>query len=176
MITTTELISVIASVISAIGGAFAAFAALRSANSAMVAQQAVGDAEHRASLRQISATATEVLVEVARTESRGVDLKRAYQTLFSFAGRGGSTSLLQIISEIDDKLKIASESIEQASLFTAPTKSLERAPPEETDRVQMKLSNDLINVRALREDIELKLASVEGQCATYREKAIQKPG
>lgn len=168
-----EVVSAAAAVVSAVGGALAALAAFRSAESARIAQQAAAGAEHRAALRQIGITATEVLIEAERIVSRGNDLKLAYQTLFAFAGRAGSSRQTLYDSAIDEKLQHASKLSDYAKLFTTAAGKLDSAPPEETDRVQVRLSNTLTEIRALREDLERELSGVEGQSATYRDKAIK---
>ena len=170
---TPEVISAAAAVVSAVGGAFAALAAFRSAESARVTQQAATAAEHRAALRQIGTTATEVLIEAERIASRGSDLKIAYRTLFTFAGQSNGSRRNIYDATVDEKLKHASELGDYAKLFTAAAEKLDGTPPEETDRVQVRLSNTLTEIRALREDIERALSGVEGQSAAYRDKVIK---
>lgn len=170
---TPEVISAAAAIVSAVGGAFAAFAAFRSAESARVAQQSAAAAEHRAALRQIGVTATEALIEAERIASRSNDLKIAYRSLSIFAGQVGGSREALYVSAIDEKLKHASGLSGYAKLFASNTGKLDNAPPEETDRVQVRLSNTLTEIRALREDIERELSGVEGQSATYRDKLIK---
>lgn len=170
---TPEVVSAVAAVVSAAGGAFAAFAAFRSADSAKVAQQAATAAEHRAALRQIGITATEILIEVERFASRGSDLKIAYRTLSTFAGQAGGSRQSIYDKAVDEKLKYVAELSEHAKLFANNAGKLDNAPPKETDRVQVRLSSALTEIRALREDIERELAGVEGQSATYRDKVIK---
>lgn len=169
----SDVVSATAAVVSAVGGTFAAFAALRSAESARVAQQAGAAAEHRAALRQIGISATEVLIEVERFESRGKDLKTAYRTLSSFAGQSGGSRQKLYDAVVDEKLKHASKLGDYARLFTTAAARLDGTPPEETDRVQVRLTNALTEIRALREDLERELSGVEGQSATYRDRAIK---
>ena len=170
---TQEVISSAAAVLSAVGGAFAAFAAFRSAESARISQQAAAAAEQRAALRQIGTTATEVLIEAERIASRGCDLKIAYRTLFTFAGQSNGSRQKIYDAAADEKLKHASKLADYAKLFTAAAEKLDGTPPEETDRVQVRLSNALMKIRALREDLERELSCVEGQSATYRDKVIK---
>ncbi len=172
-IVTPEVISAAAAVASAVGGAFAAFAAFRSAESARVAQQVAAAAEQRAAVRQIGTTATEVIIEAERIASRCCDLKIAYRTLFTFAGQSNGSRQKIYDAAVDEKLSHASELGDYAKLFTAAAEKLDGTPPEETDRVQVRLSNALTKIRALREDLERELSGVEGQSATYRDKAIK---
>lgn len=173
MATTAEIVSATSAVVSAIGGAFAAWAAFRSADSARVAQQAAKDTEHSASLRQIAVTASEVIIEAQRVDSRGGDLKRAYRTLFAFAGANSNSRLERYDVAIDEKIKIAANIKHHAKLFTSWPGSLEKAPSEEFDRVQILLSTNLNELGALREGIEREFSSVEGQSSTYRDKVIR---
>ncbi|MFI3120718.1 MAG: hypothetical protein QX203_12155 [Methylococcaceae bacterium] len=168
-----EIVSAAAAVVSAVGGAFAALAAFRSADSARVTQRAAEAAEHRVALRQIGTTATEVFIEKERITSRGTNLKMAYQTLFAFAGQLGGSRKNFYESAVDEKVQHASKLGEYAKLFTTAAEKLDGTPPEETDRVQVRLSNSLTEIRALREDLERELSGVEGQSATYRENAIK---
>lgn len=169
---TSEVVSAAAAVVSAVGGVFAAMAAFRSADSAWVVQQAAATAEHRAALRQIGVTATEVLIEAERISSRGGDLKIAYRSLFVLAGQIGGSREALYDAKVNEKLNRASELSEYAKLFAGNTRKLDNAPPEETDRVHVHLSNAFTEIRALREDIEREIAGIEGQSATYRDKAI----
>lgn len=172
MAITPDIVSATAAVVSAIGGAFAAWAAFRSAGSARVAQQAAADSERRASLRQIATTASEVLIEAQRVESRGHDLKSAYRSLFVIAGSGGGSRQALYDTAVDEKLKEAQGLADSAKVFSSSPRSLEDAPPDEIDRVQLKLSTALTKVRALREDIEREFTSAEGQSAAFRDKAL----
>lgn len=168
-----EVVSAVAAVVSAVGGAFAAMAAFRSAESARVAQKAAAAVEHRAALRQIGTTATEVLIEAERITSRGSDLKIAYRTLFTFAGQSNGSRRNIYDAAVDEKLKHASELGDYAKLFTAAAEKLDGNPAEETDRVQVRLSNTLTEVRALHEDLERELSGVEGQSAVFRDNVIK---
>lgn len=167
-----EIVSAAAAVVSAVGGAFAAFAASRSAKSAQIAQEAAAAAEHRAALRQIGVTATEILIETGRITARANALKSAYRSLAILAGQYGGSRQQLWESAIDEKLKHASELSKYAKSFASTSGKLDHAPPEETDRVQVRLTNTLSETRALREDLERELFGVEGQSAAYRDKAI----
>jgi hypothetical protein len=157
---TPEVVSAVAAVVSAAGGA-------------KVTQQAATAAEHRAALRQIGITATEILIEVERFASRGSGLKIAYRTLSTYAGQAGGSRQSLYDKAVDEKLKYVAELSEHAKLFANNAGKLDNSPPEETDRVQVRLSSALTEIRALREDIERELAGVEGQSATYRDKVIK---
>lgn len=172
MTSTVEVISVGAAAISAIGGAFAAWAAHRSAVSAQEAQAAAFDAERRAGLRQIGQTASELILEGRRVESRANETKLAYETLFAFSGGTGGSRKNLYISQIDEKLKGAAKHIENAKLFAPELSKLKAVPLDEIDRVQTNLLSALTEVCALREDLEREYAGVEAQCAMYRQNVI----
>lgn len=167
-----EVTSAIAAVISAIGTVFATWAAFRSAGSAQLAQKAAAEAERRSDLRQLCITAGEVLVEFRRVESRAVDAKQAYTTLFTFSGNSSGSRRNIYISAIEEKSKTATQLQNHAQLFISPPKNLGTAPLDEIDRIQTKLSNSLTEMRALRQDLEREHASVESQNAVYQEKVI----
>lgn len=162
-----ELVSAAAAVVSAIGGTLATLAAFRSAETARVTQKAAAAAEHRAALRQIGTTATEILIELKRITTRGNDLKSGYRVLFTTAGQVGSSRKNLYDASVDEKLMLASQLADYAKLFTAANTKLDSTPPEETDRVHVRLSNILTEVRALREDLERELSSVEAQSAVF---------
>jgi len=162
--------STIAAVVSAIGGAVAAF---RSAGSAQSAQDAAQTSEKRAALRQLSVTASEVLVEAGRASSRGAELKSAYQILFTFANRSGGSHLGMYIDEVDKKLIEVENMSQRAKPFASGQDSLMNGPVDEINSREITMSQVLTMVRARREDLEREHASVEAQNKIYREQAIQ---
>ena len=167
------MISAIAAVVSAVGGAFAAVAAFRSAGSARDAYEAAQVFEKRSALRQLTVTASEVLVEGRRAESRCVELKLAYRTLSVFAGAAGGSAERECLANVDKKLEEVTKLLEYAKPFASDRDSLMNGPLDEIISRETKMLQVLTQVRAMREDLEREHASVEGQCTTYREKAIQ---
>lgn len=167
------VISAVAAVVSAIGGAFAAVAAFRSAASAREVREAAQTSEKRAALRQLTVTASEVLVEARRAESRAAELKLAYRTLFIFSGSSGSSRERVYLAEVDKKLAEVTKFSESAKPFASGQDSLMNGPVDEISSRETKVAELLTQVRAIREDLEREHASVEGQCAMYRETAIR---
>lgn len=167
------IISTIAAVVSAIGGAVAAVAAFRSAGSAQSAQDAAQTSEKRAALRQLSVTASEVLVEAGRASSRGAELKSAYQTLSTFANASGGSRLGMRLDEVDKKLIEVENMSQRAKPFASGQDSLMNGPVDEINSREITMSQVLTMVRARREDLEREHASVEAQNKIYREQAIQ---
>jgi hypothetical protein len=173
MADTAVVISAIGAVVSAIGGCFAAVAAFRSASSARAANEAAQLSEKRAALRQLSITASEILVETERANRRGVDLKNAYRTLFSFAGQSGGSRLGLYIGEVDNKLKEVETLSQEAQPFASGLESLMNGPLQEINAREITMTQALTKVRGTREDLEREHASIEAQNKTYRDKVIQ---
>jgi hypothetical protein len=167
------VISAIAAAVSAIGGAFAARAAGRSADSARGAYEAAQLSEKRWALRQLTVTGNEVLVECRRVESRCAELKLAYRTLSIFAGVAGGSAEQECLAKVEKNLEKVAKLSECAKPFASDQGSLMNGPLDEIARREAKMAQVLTEVRTLREDLEREHASVEGQCATYRERAIQ---
>lgn len=170
------VISAIAAVVSAVGGCFAAVAAFRSAGFARTANEAAQLSEKQAALRQMSVTASEVLVEAERANTRGVDLKNAYQTLSAFAGQSGGSRLGLYIDKVDKKLKDTEELSQKARPFISGVEDLINGPLLEMNSREIAMTQALTKIRAIREDLEREHASIEAQNKTYRDKVIQGGG
>lgn len=169
MASTTELVSAVAAVVSAIGGALAAWAAYRSADSARASQRATEEAERRASLRQVAATCGEIITEAKCVETRGNRTKLAYNTLAVFSGSIGNSAITIRLNEVDAKVQRSADLAKHAKLFVDGASALVQAPSEELDRVQLRESIALVEVRALREELDLELAELQSQIAQCRE-------
>ena len=167
------VISAIAAAVSAVGGAFAAVAAFRSAGSARDAYEAAQVSEKRSALRQLTVTANEILVEGRRAKSRCADLKLAYRALSVFAGASGGSAERQCLAEVEKRIEEVTKLSEYAKPFASDQDSLMNGSLDEIISRETKMAQVLTQVRSIREDVEREHASVEGQCATYREKAIQ---
>jgi hypothetical protein len=77
------------------------------------------------------------------------------------------------LAEVDKKLAEVAELSESAKPFASGQDNLLNGPVDEISRRETQIVQRLTQVRAIREDLEREHASVEGQCTTYREKAIQ---
>lgn len=170
-----SVISVVAAAVSAIASAFAAVAAFRSAASARAARDSADKSEKRTALRQLALTANEVLVEARRAELRAAELKSAYRTLFTFGGSSGGSREGLYLAKVDKELGEITKFSEIAKPFISGQEGLMNGPLEEISGRETKLAQTLTQVRAIREDLEREHASVEGQCATYREIALRGP-
>lgn len=171
---TTEVVSAAAAVIGLVVGALSTLAAFRAADSARSAQRAADEAAHRVDLFTISRTASDVLVELQRIVVRSQDAKGAYQTLAVFSGSYQNSGIEQAKSNVETQSRRAHELAEQARLFIDGDSKLRGAPPEEIDRVQLRLAANLSEIVAIREELERTLASAEATNAQYRAKAISR--
>jgi hypothetical protein len=169
MASNAEIVSAAAAVVSAVGGAFAAWAAYRSADSARASQRAAEEAERRARLRQLAATCSEVITEANRVETRGNQTRLAYNTLAAFSGSLGNSAVAIRLSGVDTKVQRSSELATHARLFVDGASALSQAPSDELDRVQLRESSALVEVRALREELELEPSDLQSQIAQRRE-------
>jgi hypothetical protein len=79
------------------------------------------------------------------------------------------------VTEVDKKLAEVTKLSEFAKRFTSGQEDLLNGPLEEIGSRETRIAQTLTQVRAIREDLEREHASVEGQCATYREMAIRGP-
>ena len=173
MASSPELVSAVAAVVSAVGGACAAWAAFRSADSARASQRSAEDAERRASLRQIAVSSSEIITEAKRVESRAAETKLSYNALAVFSGSVGNSAIGARQAEVDAKVLRAAALSSHAKLFVDRAVTLSQAPTEELDRVQFQESAALIQVRALREDLELELSGLQAQLGERREDMLK---
>lgn len=164
-----ELISAVAAVVSAVGGAFAAVAAFRSAASAREAQDSAEEAQRRVALREVVATAAQVSIENQRAQGRIQELTLAYNSLSVFSGSSENSGIQLAEASATAKANRALQLLEYSKLFAAGAASLEFAPSADIDRVQVRLSSGLLEVRAIREDLEREHSFIERQCAEHRE-------
>jgi hypothetical protein len=169
MASTVEIFSSAAAVASAVGGAFAAWAAFRSAKSAQVAQDSAERSERRVVLREVASIATEILVEVHRVSARGSELRLIYRSLATMSGMSTSSSLDVSLAAVDEKVSRAIVQSQHAELFANGATNLQHAPPDEIDRVQLRLSASLTSIRATLQDLDREYAIVEGQSAERRQ-------
>ncbi|VWX33702.1 conserved exported hypothetical protein [Limnobacter sp. 130] len=168
----TSLISIIASVVSAIGAAAACIAAFKSAAHAKEAFDEGQKADKRFALRQLSLTAHQVSVQADRVKWTAQGLKSGYQTLAVFSGASGSSRLILLTKEVDEKVKIAEVLQLKAKPFIELQMTLLNGPLDEITARELAMSQHLIEVIGLREKIEIELSSIQAQNSTLRESAI----
>lgn len=172
--TPVEAFSATAAALSLIVAALSALAAFRSADSALAAQRFAEDAARRGALLSAARTAAEVLVEVQRIKSTAQQVNIAYDTLAVFSGSYQNSGIEQSKAKVAVLAAQAEKLGEHAHLFSEAGAKLRNAPPEEIDRVQLKLSAGQAEVVALREELEREAASIEAQNAQYRQKALSR--
>jgi hypothetical protein len=163
-----EVTTAVAAIVSAVGGCAAAIAAFKSAHSARDAASSANNAIHRSALREVSAAANSVVIEVTRLQAHAVELDTQYQAASMFSGsfqHSGFEELQQSASELATS---ASRYASDAALFTGGAKSLDSAPPEEVDRVLIRMTESMAAVRAIHDEITRKFEQVSAVNAEIR--------
>ena len=153
-----------------VSGAFAAKAAYLSAASAREAKEYAAQADIRAGLREISATAGAILVEHRRIAS-GVDhLKVALNTLAAFSG-STHHSRFEMYRHAGEERGLESKQLaNDAELFANGALSLKDSGIEEIERVRLRLMNSLKQIESIRIDLDNELADINAQNAQARER------
>ena len=160
--------------VSAAASVLSALAAFRSADSSRAAQRSAEEAARRNALLTVARTAADVLAELQRVKSRSQQAKIGYDTLRAFSGSYEHTGIEEAKTKVSSLQARAQEPAGYAKLWADPGAKLRDTPPEETDRVQLKLSAYLSDIAAVREELDLTVASVEAQNAPYRQRALSK--
>lgn len=172
----TSIVAAVAACVSAVGGAFAAVAAFRSADSAREAQESALEAEKNTFLRQLSLNATEAVLEANRACARGDEVKLLYRSLSTFAGSSGGSREGLYIKKVDEKLAALRDLAKSAQPFEDAPDTLQSSPLGEIRAKEVTVARLLKRARVLREELDREHSYVNGQCSTYREKAILRPG
>lgn len=167
-----EIASAIAAVVSAIGGCAAAVAALRSASSARDAARSAEDTARRAALREVSTTASNILLEVARLRTRAVELRTEYQTASAFSGSFAHSGYEELRSNAAASATSAGPYADDAALFTGGAMNLAQAPSDEVDRVLLRLTESLATARTMRDDLDRKYAEASARNAEERARRL----
>jgi len=167
-----EIAIAVAAVVSAVGGCAAAAAAFWSARSALDAARSAEDAGHRAALREVSAAASNVVLEVKRLQSHAVELDTEYQAAGIFSGSFQNSNIELLRKQASELAMKASSYSGDAALFTNGAKSLMSAPPVEVDRVLMRMCESLAMTRALRDELDRKFAQVSATNAEERARRL----
>jgi len=171
-VTSSEGITATLALLSLVASVFAAIAAFRSAGSAAATQASADDMEHRAALRQIAMTATEIVVEARRIASRAIHLRLLYSNLAVFSANVGGSRETLSDNAVQEKVGAAEKLADHAKLFLNSAIKLANVPESETDRVQVDLSTKLLEVQAIHLDMERDISDVASQVGDYRRKAI----
>ena len=172
----TTIISAGAAVVSAIGGTFACIAAFRSSGHAKEAFEESKKAEKRISLKQLSLTAHQVIVEAERVKWLSQKLKYAYRDLAAFSGNSGSSRLQLALQEVESKEKMAVAISEKAQPFVEINTTLLSGTLDEITGREVKISQCLVQLQAIREKLEIELSEIQAQNTTYREVTLSSKG
>lgn len=168
----TEIIAAVGGILGAIGGLYAARAASRSALLAQNAVKQAEKAERRGMMRDFIGSAQKVLVECDRIESITTDLKSQYRTLFTFAGQYGSSRQQLYLGQIDKKLQAIVPIQDEARKLMEVHRSLTNTSEEDMNLALAKLEADLVRTQSVREEFQRELAQVYAQNLQYRESRI----
>lgn len=119
-------------------------------------------------MRELSLLANKVVAATIRVDDLANQLKLAYQTLFAFAGTGGSSSALlkRYTGEIENKQRAIGpmQSAARAVLDAGPATLTDT---QISERV-LELDGYLANLDRVREKFQAELASVESQNQQHR--------
>ena len=91
--------------------------------------------------------------------------------LDAFSGSYKNTGIKQVKAEVAERAKRATEISEHARLFVDGGSRLRDAPRADIDRVRVSLSSESLKVRAIREELDRKHASIEAENAHSRKGA-----
>lgn len=115
-----------------------------------------------------------MIIEAERFRDRAKSLKIAYSSLAVVAGQLGGSREGLAHATVDEKLKYAAKLHESVNSFAGGTTALDDLPLVELDRAQLRVTNARTELRAMREDLERDLSSLEAQIAEYRRQQIQR--
>ena len=170
---TLTIISAVGGVIGAVGGLFAAVAAFRSAGTAKEAAKHAQQVEHRELVRDVIAAAQNTIAETMRVDDISNKLKMGYRELSIFTGQLGGSRGKAHTGEVEKKQQQVIPLQQEAIKLLEDKKSLrEKEESELTDEL-VKYEGYVIQVRRVKEKLELDLASVERENQTFRENAIK---
>lgn len=168
-----EIASAIAAVVSAVGGAYAAVAAFRSAAAAQQAAASLAASEKRALLREVSSLAATIQETVLGLSSRGKELLLEYRSAEVFSGSVGNSALLELARSTQTLIEKAESFVPDAQLFSGGAKPLCNAPPDEVERVRVRLSENLGMVRVIREELDRKHSAMAARNLQSRRIALE---
>lgn len=168
-----EISTAIAAIVSALGGTFAAVAAFRSADSAREAARSAEESNRRTRLRELSGTATSILVAVLGVKSRASELVVEYRSAEAFSGSAGNSGLQELIKNTLELQAKAESFVADASLFTNGSMRLVSSPEEDIDRVYVRLATNLQLLQTIRDELDRKYTAMAAQNLQHREIALQ---
>lgn len=174
MSSTTDIISVTAAVAGLVVAALSALAAFRSADSARSAQRSADETARRLQLFNISRAATDVLLELEHVVARSEQALIAYDTLGIFSGSYKNSGIEEHKSKIQARLQRARDIATHTALFVDSGAKLAEAPPDELDRVYLRVSVAHREITAIRKELDREVASTEAQNAQYRDRSLSR--
>ena len=149
----------IASLVSATASVLSAGAAVWSAVSARSAQRSAQRMEQDKAQIELTVLARQVSVEAERVITRGVELKRALDDTFRLAGQHNSPRLKNLLQAVDEKMQQV-EALKRELETSKPSEANSLKEKAKTlAQYQAKVQETLVQIRALREDMEREIAS-----------------
>jgi hypothetical protein len=121
----------------------------------------------------VAVTADAIVLEVKCIESLAAKVKAASGSLAAFSGALRSAKRQAFASTVDEKVRTVTDLVSEARALTSGATLLSNARTDDIHRKRTRLEQSLNRVRAVREELEHELASLEANCAVYREKAIK---
>ena len=149
----------ITSLVSAIASVLSAGAAFWSAASARSAQKSSQRIEQDKAQIELTVRAKEVSIEAERVIARGAELKQALDDAFRLAGQHNSPRLKTLLHGVDEKIEKVKALKKELETSTLSENDLEKKKLEDIAQRQARVSETLVHIRAIREDMEREIAS-----------------
>jgi hypothetical protein len=165
-------LSTIAAVISAAGGSVACFAAFKSAKHAKDTFDAAQLSEKRQSLRQLSITAHEVIIQIDRINLSAQSLKSAYSELARHSGQLCGSTEKKHITKIENEIEKAKSLTEKAKPFIEFQTHLLNGPIGEISSREVDMTQCLNQAKAILNELNIEFLNISTQNQTYRTSII----
>ena len=125
-------------------------------------------------VREVSLIANKVVAATIHLDDLANQLKTAYQTLFTFAGRGSGSGGPKLYTDGIDKKQQALGPMQNAAREELE-KGVATLSDDQINERLLKFDGYLANLDRVREKFHVDLASVESQNQTFRQHSIAGP-
>ena len=149
-----------ASFVSAVAAAISAAIAYR-------ANHNLAKADRKRCLREVSLLANKINTAATGANDLSEHLKLAYQGLFIITGRGGSSTLNQIVEDIENKRETLTPMKNAARRLLED--DLETLSDEQITEHLLKFDGHLVHIERIRRQFDTELASVEAKHSLERQ-------
>ncbi len=151
-------------------GPFSALAAFVSAAIAYQANRNVAKSDRVRQVREVSLLANKVVAATIHIDDLSNELEMGYQTLFMFAGQGGSSRLKLYVDEVEKK-QTAIGPMQQAARSVLDNDPQKLSDEQITDRL-LEFEGNLAHLDRVREKFHHDLASIESQNQRRRARRV----